>query len=121
MGEAIERQIFPDLPRYREILGAVAVASDGMFIDSTGLSSEDTHLLASLAGSVLAVADPTADHLGTAGTDAVSMTAGDGMLHPRQRDGVTLIVVTERSPVDSVATLNETVIESIVNERGNTS
>ncbi len=107
MGEAMERQIFPDLLWYQEILGAVAVASDGMVIDSTGLSSEDTHLLASLAGSVLAVADRTAHHLGTAGTDAVCMTAGDGMLHLRQRDGVTLIVVTERCPGDPVATLSE--------------
>lgn len=108
-----------DLLSYREILGAVATSADGSVVDAAGLSPEDAILVVSLASTVLAAADQTAHHLGTAGSDAVSMTAGDGMLHLRQRHGITLIVVTKRCPADPVAALCETAIEAIAaNRRG---
>lgn len=106
-----------DLLSYREILGAVATTADGSVVDAAGLSAEDAILVVSLAGTVLAAADQTAHHLGTVGSDAITMTAGDGMLHLRQRHGITLIVVTERCLADPVATVIETAIEAIAASR----
>lgn len=90
------QEVVADLLAMREVLGVIAVSSEGLVLASAGVDGEDAEMLGALGASLVGVAERTIRRLGaTSPAETLSIGAGEGMVHIRSGGDLALIVLTE--------------------------
>ena len=111
--ESIDR-ILRDLLRYEEVLGAIAVSSDGLVVGSTSVSRDDAELAGALGATLVGAAARTAGELGAGVPEAVTLTMANGMLHAHGHGDVAVILFTDRCDAVVAARACQQAAEQIV-------
>ena len=93
--KAIDQALF-GLLRYEEVLGAVAISSEGLVLGSAGISPRDAEMVGALGASLVGAADRSSRRLGAGEVREVSLGMDGGMVHVRNGGEFAVLLFTER-------------------------
>jgi predicted regulator of Ras-like GTPase activity (Roadblock/LC7/MglB family) len=93
--EGIDRFLFR-LLRYEEVLGAVAISTEGLVVGSAGVSPQDADMVGALGAALVGAADRSARRLGAGAVREFSLGTEQGMVHLRNGGEFAVLLFTER-------------------------
>jgi len=93
--EGIEEALYR-LLRYEEVLGAVAISSEGLVVGSAGVSRQDADVIGALGAALVGAADRSVRRLGAGAVRELSLGTDDGMVHVRNGGEFAVLLFTER-------------------------
>jgi predicted regulator of Ras-like GTPase activity (Roadblock/LC7/MglB family) len=96
--------ILRELLAYEEVLGAVAVNSEGLVLGTAGLIETDVDLVSLMGASLVGVVERTSNRLGAGATIGFSIVTEEGMLSVRH--GGTFAVMALSAHCDTITLLD---------------
>jgi predicted regulator of Ras-like GTPase activity (Roadblock/LC7/MglB family) len=104
--EEIDQVLFR-LLRYEEVLGAVAISSEGLVVGSAGVGSQDAEMVGALGAALVGALDRSARRLGAGAACDFSLGTEEGMVHVRNGGDLAVLLFTERCDPVAAGTVCE--------------
>jgi predicted regulator of Ras-like GTPase activity (Roadblock/LC7/MglB family) len=106
--------VLRDLLRYEEILGAVAINTEGLVMGRAGIEASDADVAGAMGAALVGATVRTARRLGAGLARVLSVSTPDGLIHVHNAGPFAVIVFSE--PCDITAL--ERICDDAVNQIG---
>lgn len=106
-------QVLRDLLRYEEILGAVAINTEGLVMGRAGMDSADADVAGAMGAALVGATVRTARRLGAGQAQVMSISTPDGLIHVHNAGPFAVIVFSEACDTGALERVCQDVVRHI--------